>query len=84
MDSETEYDPESGVEVEICRACEELTDNLRNHAARLRQLEDLRGRQGIPGYEDLRKDLISDRDSALDELTWHQRQHSDEFNESQT
>ncbi len=48
MDSETEYDPESGVEVEICRTCEELTDNLRNHAARLRQLEDLRAGRGYP------------------------------------
>jgi len=78
---ETEYDPESGVEVEICRTCEDLTNNLRTHAARLQRLDD---NPNLPAYESIREDLIRRRDLALEELGEHERRHSDELDESQS
>ena len=77
MEPETDYDEESGVDVEICRTCEELTDNLRTRAAQLRDLDGQAGDQ-IPNYEDLMAAAARDRDFALDELTEHQRHHSSE------
>jgi hypothetical protein len=83
MEPETEYDPESGVEVEICRTCEELTVDLRNQAAALRHFDDRQAHHGEYAYEALRKELIRARDWALEELAYHQRLHSRDSNEEE-
>src|SRR5271157_2268109 len=57
MKPETEYDPVSGVEVEICRTCEELTKNFRSQVAYLRRFDDLANQ--VPDYWGLRSYLIS-------------------------
>ena len=74
MEPETEYDPESGVEAEICTTCEELTVDLRNRAAALRHLDAQEVHYGERVA--LRKHLIRARDWALEELARHQRLHS--------
>ena len=73
MKPETEYDPVSGVEVEICRTCEELTKNFRSQVAYLRRFDDLANE--VPDYWGLRSYLISARDSVLEGLARHQRLH---------
>ena len=83
MEREAEYDPVSGVEVEICRTCEELTNNLRTQAANLRRFDNLQTRHGVPGYEGLRQYLIRARDSVFEGLSRHQRLHSGELDESE-
>ena len=75
MEPETEYDPESGVEVEICRTCEELTDYYRTQVAKLRQFDDTETWHGALDDNRHRRRLINARDTALLSLQEHQREH---------
>lgn len=75
MEPETEWDPESGVEVEFCRTCEELTECYRAEVANLRRFDDPESWHGVPNYERHRKRLLDARETALRSLQDHQREH---------
>lgn len=75
MEPETEYDPESGVEVEVCRTCEELADYYRAQVARLRGFDAPETWQGERDHDRQRKHLIDARNTALESLQAHQREH---------
>ena len=75
MESETEYDPESGVEVEVCSTCEELTDYYRAQVAVLRRFDDPETWHGAFDHDQQRKRLTDARDTALRALEAHQREH---------
>jgi len=75
MGHETEYDSVSGVEVEICRACELLNRNFRAQAAYLREYDNLFGCHDRDDYEEVRSMLTAARNSLLEALIRHQRIH---------
>ena len=65
MGPETEYDPESGVEVEICGTCEELIEYYRAEVAELRRFDGPETWHGSTDNDRQRKRLIDARDTAL-------------------
>lgn len=75
MEHETEYDPESGVEVEVCSTCEELTEYYRAQVAELRRFDDAENRQQAFDHDKRRKRLTDARDTALRAVEAHQREH---------
>jgi hypothetical protein len=78
MEHENEYDPISGIDVEICRVCEELNKNFREQAAYLRRYDDLFGSHDGDDYYEVRRRLTGARDLVAEALTQHQRQHASE------
>ena len=75
MEPETEYDPESGVEVEICNECSELVECLRAQVLNLRRFDDGNNWYGVLEHEEARNGLTDERDAALRALEAHQREH---------
>jgi hypothetical protein len=84
MEHKTKYDSTSGVEVEICRACELLNKNFRAQVAYLRGYDNLFGYHDGSDYADVRRYLTSARDSLFEALSRHQRVHCGELDDSET